>query len=410
MFRMPMGMLIAVTVLACSSLPAAGQGIEAEVTTQEGARFWGTVTIEGNQVKLVDKSGITRTFDLNSVTITRRAELLRTFERWLDDIEDEGDDVDDYLELLNWCKEHGLYEQTQQVARTILKDKPDNPTAKLALDWAREQLRAGLQPLTKQPTRTTGLVLLSESDIQKIRFALFDTRAAADRVLVKFNNDVLQRFLQDVANEQGFQTLAEQRAFLRLPPHEQLRTIKEMTGNKYQRDIEIRTDPLAITRFRRWVMPVVSRSCATVQCHGSDKTEFQLHSGRRLSLAALYSNFYIMDTHQSSAGRLIDRARPQDSLLLRYTLGKAVAAQRGVRRVITTEHPGQIAPAFRSPNDRRYQQLLSWIESLEPTQPDYGLSLRRQRRAPPTTAPAGAPRGRTLQPPGRSRRPPPRQY
>lgn len=367
--------LVAIVIWACLSIQAAAQSYDGEIELPDGTRFWGLVTIQGDQAILVDRNGVRRTFDLWSVQITPRAKLLKYFEREADDIKDEeDDDVDDYLELLSWCKEHGLFQEAEQIAQRILKKKPDNARAQLDLIWAQEHLDSqGKASALDQPTAVKDW-LLSRADIQKIRFALVGTYGVADRVSVVFRNKALARFLQDPAGGGAFDR-DQRRTFMRLRKHEQLQTIKRTTGSKYQKDIEIRADPQVIRQFRKRVLPVAIRSCGTVQCHGGQAGDFKLRSGKRGGTSFVYTNFYLLDTYGSANNRLIDRARPQESLLLVYGLRTGLAAGPDQRQA-RADHPVPIDKLpFKSPSDRRYQQVLRWIDSLEPIWPDYGISV-----------------------------------
>ena len=360
--------LTAIVIWACLSIHAAAQSYDGEIELPDGTRFWGLVTFQGDQVILIDRSGVRRTFNLRSVQITPRAKLLKYFEREADDIKDEeDDDVGDYLELLSWCKEHGLFQQAAQIAQRILKKKPDNARAQLDLIWAQEHLNSRDKASALDQSTAVQDWLLSKADIQKIRFALVATHGVADKVSVVFRNKALARFLQDPAGGGAFDR--DQRgAFMRRRKHVQLQTIKRTTGSKYQKDTEIRTDPQVIRQFRKRVLPVAIRSCGTVQCHGGEAGDFKLRSGKRSSTSHLYTNFYLLDTYGSGNNRLIDRARPQESLLLVYGLRTGLVAG--------ADHPVPIGKLpFKSLSDRRYRQVLRWIDLLEPTRPDYGISV-----------------------------------
>ena len=381
--------LTAIVIWACLSIPAAAQSYDGEIELSDGTRFWGLVTVQGGQVILVDRNGVRRTFDRRSVQITPLAKLLKYFEREADEIKDEeDDDVDDYLELLSWCKEHGLFQEAAQIALRILKEEPDNARAQLDLIWAREHFDSKGNASRLSDSTVARDWLLSRADIQKIRFALVRTYGPTDKVSVVFRNKALTRFLQDPAGGGTFTTRAQRGAFMRLRKHEQLQAIKRTTGTKYQKDIEIRTDPQIIRQFRKQVLPVATRSCGTVQCHGGEAGDFKLRSGKRGNTSFVYTNFYLLDTYGSGNSRLIDRAKPQESLLLVYGLRTGLAAGLDQRQE-RADHPVPIDKLpFKSPSDRRYQQVLRWIDSLDPTSPDYGISVSSDSSQKKGKAPA----------------------
>jgi len=209
------------------------------------------------------------------------------------------------------------------------------------------------------------------------------------KTLVLFKNNVLQRFMRDVAGHEGFRTTAEQQAFLRSSPQDQLRIIKRLTGTKYQQDIELPKDPPAIRTFRKQVLPSTLRSCGTRQCHSSGPQTFRLHRSRKLTDPLVYTNFYLMDSYKSKAGSIIDRAAPRDSLLLTFGLGKPTSGKPSQRNA-APQHPIPIKPLFRSIKDSRYLKILRFIQSLDPVQPKYNLTIKPARKIQEKTPPPAA--------------------
>jgi hypothetical protein len=151
----------------------------------------------------------------------------------------------------------------------------------------------------------------------------------------------------------------------------------------------------------------VLQNCATSGCHGGPgAVKFSLIQPSE-SDAATYTNFYLLQRYKKESKqaseslfargdlRMIDRQRPEQSLLLQYALPGSIAAQ---------DHPDVLnyKPALRNVNDPRYKLVLDWISSIRPVEPDYGIQLDDQDRIaaaeatqaatqPATTEPAAEP-------------------
>src|SRR5690606_24796522 len=114
-----------------------------------------------------------------------------------------------------------------------------------------------------------------------------------------------------------------------------------------------------------------------------------------VSEGASYTNFLILQeytkTIETGAGggifdaattqlRMIDRSRPDQSLLVQYMLPRNIA---------TTPHPearGYDGVA-RSTNDPRVNQIIAWIRLLGPFESNYGINYQLPGRSQ-TTQPA----------------------
>ncbi len=81
----------------------------------------------------------------------------------------------------------------------------------------------------------------------------------------------------------------------------------------------------------------------------------------------MYTNFYILHKYANKDGRMIDRTKPEESLLLQYGLP---------REMTNTPHPDVPGwrPRFTSKSDRLYEQYRAFIDSLWQPTPDYGIT------------------------------------
>ena len=231
--------------------------------------------------------------------------------------------------------------------------------------------------------------LLKADQINAIRQA--ELRPEDAGVRVRFERDVKKRFMD-------YRSLTPQEFNLMSVNELVQRIIREGTP-EMRRDVIIQNDPPAMLEFRRNVQPFVLNNCATSGCHGTVlPAKFSLITPGD-SDAAMYTNFYTLQTFAKKLatsgdnvfGRgelhLIDRQGPAQSLLLQYGLPGAIA------EFDHPEVPGY-RPPYRGVADPRYQQVLRWIgESLIPVPQEYGFTHGAAAATKPAaaTAPAAAP-------------------
>ncbi len=201
----------------------------------------------------------------------------------------------------------------------------------------------------------------------------------------RFENDVRRRF----ASAKGM-SLTE---FLAQKPIDQAMAILNDNDPKMTPDVKVLEDPASIREYRTRVQRTVMAGCAATNCHGGTTRggAFVLYP-KAEGEAGVYTNFYILQKFSKAAPgvapsifggggvrRLINRTQPEQSLLLQYGLPPAMTDVRHA------DVPGY-RPIFPSREDARYKHILTWIHSLTPVQPDYGIDY-----ALPTNAPTSRP-------------------
>lgn len=150
-------------------------------------------------------------------------------------------------------------------------------------------------------------------------------------------------------------------------PVSQAAAVYEHSGDEFLDQISLRGETRAFRTFRRGVLPVVIRGCARAGCHGGPTAHtFRLPSGK--SEADAYATFVILNEVEGTAGPLLHRERPADSVLLDYLLPPEEAS---------STHPevprGRVMPQFKDRADKEYELVLDWIRTLHRPRPDYGL-------------------------------------
>jgi len=145
--------------------------------------------------------------------------------------------------------------------------------------------------------------------------------------------------------------------------------VMEPAAKDLQADIVIKSNPSFMTTFKTKIWPMVAANCGGGGCHGSPAGagRLKLYNLKSSDDAVFFTNFLILDSYESSRGRLIDRNRPAQSLLLQFGLPEDVASAR---------HPVHQTPIYNNYQDLRYQAVDEWIRGLLNPHPVYELSYQ----------------------------------
>lgn len=236
---------------------------------------------------------------------------------------------------------------------------------------------------------TAGFRKLTPQEINRIRYMeLRGMRGSnlseqPDRVTCKIPRQVIDDFLLEMEGQADFITAMTgnrdagwqraRQAFRKLTAPQKLHQIAYYKGVKYADRVEITADPEVFVEFKKSVLPVLLRGCASSTCHGSANREdlrFVLRNDPKKSAAVLYANFLMLNEIDVNGRPLIDRAQPENSLLLTYML--PVADVKPEMR-----HPESVKykPVFQTRTSPGYRRIQSWIRLLKHPAEDYGVRL-----------------------------------
>jgi hypothetical protein len=229
---------------------------------------------------------------------------------------------------------------------------------------------------------------LTPEEINRIRYmelrAMRLRTSRPDRVSVRISRETIEEFLVEMEGDSRFVGKRNRQAFLKQTATQKLHVIAQLKGSAFADKVEIQTDPEVFVEFRRNVMPYVLRGCATNGCHGQaneDAVGFRLFKDPKKTAPTTYANFVILSDLAVGAGRVLDRAQPQDSLLLTYMLPRSEVK-------VEQRHPGdvELKPIFQSRKTARFKRIEKWIGSLRPRltldSNEYGVRLVPLRAAP----------------------------
>lgn len=272
----------------------------------------------------------------------------------------------------------------------------------------------GAKPDPKHPSggkpRAEDVILptqhLTDADVNAVR--VWEIEFAA-KPTVMVPADVLEEFFNKYRQFDGVpKGRTEQTAFRKLPGYRQLEQIMKLSGEgtrEYYPRVTVKDDPPALKEFRVNIHPkYVLSFCATNECHGGKNAgSFFLFRANSNSDAVVYTNFYILASTRGSQGMLIDRSRPEESLLLQYGLDPKQA-----RFPHPEVHGVNWRFRLQGPKDPMYLSMKKWMgEQLFKPMPAYGIeyelpsvktvddlvneSKAKETAPAPTTPPAPGP-------------------
>jgi len=232
---------------------------------------------------------------------------------------------------------------------------PDDPTAGTDDTQTPEQ-----RPERKE------LTWLTDEQVNLIRVYEVDLKDNP-RVLVpnEVYNELLENYRTDSAMEPFLQSDGRRR-LRTLSDSRFLRLLFDLRAREMYGKVTIRTDPPALQDFRRIMYPNFVSSYFRRQYASGDEPVLPLLFKRGNETNEVYTNFYILAQASHNGMPMIDRDRPEESLLLQWALPRDQALYPA------PQIPGW-RPFFNGTDDRLFRQYVSVIDKLYQPKPDYGI-------------------------------------
>ncbi len=296
------------------------------------------------------------------------------------------DDVTGRYDLAKW-----LYDQRElQLARRELLDlrsiSPQDERVKLLLSATEEQLKAAAalaaaqRPTTPDGTpgnattpapgppgntpaqqgdataSSTGSLptqRLTPEQISLIRVYEYDSQARPP-LRVQVPGEVFDALFTQYRDEPSVAVIIRQpngpANFRNKPGHEVLEFLFKLKARDLYDKVRVLDDPPALTTFRTRIhQTYVLNYCATNQCHGGSgaaSRDFFLFRNNPWEDATAYANFYILHAYKKDdMYRMVDRARPEESLLIQYGLPRRDAKYPHPDKGNWRPHPALTGPA-----------------------------------------------------------------
>ncbi len=283
-----------------------------------------------------------------------------------------ADDVRGHYDLARWCGERKRYRRAREHLLAVLRLNSEHAEARLMLQRVEAHLAdpAASRPATEPGTLAGTTIprdhLVSDEDILRIRLAELRSK---DRVAITFRDRADYRFVEAMHGSGRFADRHYEQAFMAATPvAKAIEMLNTPQATDLRDDILVRTNPRFMTTFKTRIWPMLAESCASAECHGSahgkGARRLRLYNARSQADELYFTNFLLLDAFESSRGRMIDRAHPARSLLLKFSLPADDAR---------AAHPVPIEPMFGSTDDRRYELIDEWIRMLVHPHPQYAL-------------------------------------
>jgi len=209
-----------------------------------------------------------------------------------------------------------------------------------------------------------------------------------DRVSVQISPETVNKFLVLKQGDFSFRGDAARKRFLAMTPAQKLAVIAwwvRDTNDEFQfaDDVRIQRDPEILVDFRKRIQPTLLANCASAACHGSldPSNKFRLFNDPKRRDQMTYANFLTLRQWLVNDQPLINRDKPDDSLLLTYVLPESESRH---------PHPrtADFRPLYQKRAARGYRNLHDWIASLRLLKPGVGYGFNALSGFPnPTSAP-----------------------
>ncbi len=224
---------------------------------------------------------------------------------------------------------------------------------------------------------------ISARDINRLRLGELTRIGPPETVKVRFlrkagQKDVVAEVLDELRARDDWNA-AWELILTRGRPEERVQFIVRETGLKYAERIAVESDPEAFALFRRRPLQIVHAGCARAGCHGGRAARvFRFPLGGVESEKYAYTTFVLLDEMQTKRGPLINRANPEQSVLLSYLLPQ----ENNPRAHPPVGRGPTFRPMFRDTEDPAYRSMLEWLDFLLDPRPDYGLAYENPYRGP----------------------------
>ena len=380
-----MGRLGGLSLACCLLLAVAAWGqTEKKVNLKNGRTFQGVVNETDAGYRIESAAGVVVNVPKDAVAsiedvVTPQEEYAKRLAAI------DAKDPEAHLQLGQWALAENLLDIARSELEEAIRLKPDFELARLTLRQVEIKLAAqkspgaaaaetpGADAGADAPLKIDQAWLLNDEEIARINVA--ELREDDNSVVVLFMNDLPERFIELHQGKGEFEQKGFANEFRAYAPARKARYILDHldpSEEALKRDIIIKSDrpPQFMQEFRTKVVPILASHCGASACHGGEKAEgnLRLLNLRGRDRRADYTNFLILDSYSSGGHKMIDRDRPEDSLLLQHGLPPTLAK---------FPHLVKITPPFPTPKSINYRRVYEWIDTLKgPPHPDYGTTLR----------------------------------
>ncbi len=404
-----MNRLLLISAAFCCVFASSAFARQGMVTLKDGQKIEGDIRSDTPAEVVVSIRGIETTVARDRIqSLAYLDSPAEEFQKKLDALK--PDDAAGRIALARWAFDNRLYTQSRDLLDQVLeKVDPNNAEAaelrKIVVRQIELERRTENQPPrpdTREQTDAPGAPgrppvpsadnLLTATQIMQIKIQ--EANALGEPGLrLKVPDDIRRNITKSRADISGKQ-------FEIMPALAKLDLVTQAGTPEDLERVELVGDPAALADFSRRIQPIVLAGCATAGCHNTPEAGNFMLFERATNEQTTYTNFYILQQYAKQVPnpggggtfsaptltiKMLDRLRPQDSLLAQYMLPA---------NQTTYSHPvvnGYRAMA-RDKRDPRYQDVVRWISSLKSIEQNYQINYTPPQKAVPASQPADEPK------------------
>jgi len=225
--------------------------------------------------------------------------------------------------------------------------------------------------------RENGPRLLEDDQVNLIKIYEVDL---ATQPRISIDDDVLEAFLKEFASDNLVpKGRDKQREFMRAEGYQQLELFFAVRARDYYGKAVMRGEPENMTEWHRSVHRSYILEYFRPSFGIGQVEQLYLFDRGREQDRISYTNFYILTQVRIGGVPMIDRDRPEESLILQWGLPRESA------KFPAPEDVPNWQPYFRDTEDQRYTRIVEWIKTLvaDNRNTDYGITYRLPRHRQP---------------------------
>jgi hypothetical protein len=360
----------------------------AVVETESGQTFEGELISETDQTVILLISGIetpVKRSNIKSITLKKSGEEIFKERR----AQLKNDDLDGRFALAYDMYEMGELSLAKQETESLLERFPDSEKAQRLDDVVADAIKLqedriqepavgpadAAPPVTDQARPNGGRLdpqtlreqQLTEKEINLIRLWELPADLSDLKPRIIIPRETIETVLDEYADrEEVPKGRREQNAFRTAEGWEQLPVLFAVRARELYPTVRVIEDPPAMKTYRSEILPLYINGYFS-ETFGRGAVEgLSLFGGRGERVRAAYTDFYILHKFQQGNAYMIDRDKPEESLLVQWGLPRDQAIYKA------PDVPGW-RPFFTGRDDPQFDKIVEWIDSLYKTV-DYGIS------------------------------------
>ena len=273
---------------------------------------------------------------------------------------------DEWYNLASWLMEQRKYDLVLKEVDELLERYPDENRGwqlrEILLKRKPNDQTPRRNPTLKPKTPRTGSARRKDERLTKQQINLiklweldFSTRP---HVIVprKTIDELFKKYAHRDLVPTGTRA---RRRFRGLKDYEQARLLRKLDARDLMKQVHVADDPPALLMFRNKIhLPYVISYCGTRHCHGGDEAKaLWLTRAKPKEERTAYTNFLILNAYESSTGYMIDRDKPDLSLLTQFGLPSDESRMPHPKTRGWKAH-------YYNRDDPRFVRTIRWIRSL----------------------------------------------